>query len=171
MELTDVLDQRFSVRDYKDEPVPDDLLEKVLEAGRIAPTGHNNQPQRIYVLRSPEALEKVRGLSRCAWNAPVVLMIALDEDAQWHNRLEAGVASGQQDVGIVTTYMMLRAQDLGLGTCWVNFFAPTEVARAFDLPAGQRVIALLTLGYPSDGARPGPMHEPRRPMGELVTYL
>ena len=120
MEFDKVIQERYSVRKYSGKAIEEDRLQAVLEAGNIAPTGHNNQPQRIYILKSEEALRKVRELSRCAFNAPVVLLFAYDEEEQWHNPFEEGIASGQQDVSIVACHMMLKAWDLGLGTCWVN---------------------------------------------------
>ena len=82
MELGNVLKNRFSVRQYKDAPIPEAQLNTILEAGRIAPTAANYQCQRIYVLKSKEAIEKIHSLTKCAFNAPVVLMIGYDKNEQ-----------------------------------------------------------------------------------------
>ena len=79
MEFTNVIKERFSVRDYADRPVEEEKLRAILEAGRIAPTAANKQPFRVYIIQSPEGLEKIRGLTRCAFNAPVVLLFACNE--------------------------------------------------------------------------------------------
>ena len=76
---------RYSVRKFSDKPIEKAKMDAILEAGRIAPTGHNYQPYRVYVLQSPEALEKIRGLTRCAFNAPVVLMVTVRKDEEWVN--------------------------------------------------------------------------------------
>ncbi|MDO5309258.1 MAG: nitroreductase family protein [Planctomycetia bacterium] len=162
---------RYSVRAYSEKPIPQEVLDKIIEAGMVAPTATNNQPQRIYVLKSPEALQKIRALTRCAFNAPVVLLIALNKDEQWNNPLENSYFSGQQDVSIVATHMMLAAWDLGVGSCWVNYFPNSETARAFNLPSQEEPILLLPLGYPADNSHPSPRHSASKSVEEIVRTL
>ena len=171
MEFTDVIRDRFSVRAYAEKPIEPEKLAAILEAGRIAPTAANKQPQRIYVIQSPEGLEKIRGITRCAFNAPAVLLFAVDEEAQWKSPLEPGFTSGHQDVSIVATHMMLAAWDLGIGSCWVNFFPNTETAKAFSLPETEKAVLLLPIGYPAPDAKPAPMHSVKKDMDQLVKYL
>ncbi len=171
MELERVIRERYAVRDFKPDPVEDDKLNAILEAGRLAPTAKNGQLQRIYVFKSPEALEKLRALTPCAFNAPVVLMSAYDMQNVWQNPFEAEVDSGREDASIVGTHMMLRACDLGLGSCWVAHFPPMETARAFGLPENIRPVMLLPIGYPSDNARPTAAHSHRPPLDKIVTTL
>ena len=171
MEFTEVIRERFSVRDYADKPIEPEKLSAILEAGRIAPTAANKQPFRIYVIQSPEGLEKIRGITRCAFNAPAVLLFVYDDDEQWKSPLEPGFTSGHQDVSIVATHMMLAAWDLGIGSCWVNFFPNSETARAFGLPETEKAVLLLPIGYPAEGAKPAPMHSKKKDMDQLVRYL
>ena len=171
MELTEALKTRYSVRKFADRPVEDEVLTRILEAGNEAPTGKNNQPQRIYVLKSPEAIEKIRSLSRCAFNAPVVLLIAYDENQQWVNPFEEGITSGQQDVSIVATHIMLAAWDLGIGTCWVNYFPNTKTAEAFGLPANEKPVLLMPLGWPAADSVPSIHHKKKKDLSETVTFL
>ena len=96
--------ERFSVRDYKGTVIEDEKLDAILEAGRIAPTAANIQPLRVYVIKSEEGLSKICAITPCAFNAPVVLMVAYDADKQWKNPLEEGICAGLQDVSIVTTH-------------------------------------------------------------------
>ena len=162
---------RFSVRDYKDTPIEEEKLQKILEAGRIAPTAKNSQAHRVYVLQSEEALEKIRAITRCAFNAPVVLLVAYDENEEWVNPLEGGHRSGQQDASIVATHMMLQAWELGIGSCWVNFFPNSRVEESFGLPKNIKSVLLLPIGYPAEGAEPSPRHSQSRPVEELVKFL
>ena len=171
MELIKVMEDRYSVRDFADKPIEEETLRQILEAGRIAPTAANKQPDKIYAIRSPEGLEKIRALTRCAFNPPVVLMFVYDEEAVWKSPLEPGFNAGHQDVSIVATHIMLRAWDLGIGSCWVNFFPNTETARAFGLPENEKPVLLLPIGYPGEKAKPSPMHSQRKPMDELVKDL
>ena len=171
MEFEQVLKGRYSVRNYQDRPVEDEKLSRIIKAGLIAPTACNNQPQRIYVLKSPEALEKIRGITRCAFNAPVVFLLAVDETEEWHNPLQEGIVSGQQDVAIAATQMMLTAWDQGLGSCWVCYFPNDEVAKAFDLPETVKPALLLPVGYAAEDAVPAKGHLEKRPAGELLKAL
>ena len=171
MELFEVMKERYSVRDYADKPIEEETLRQILEAGRIAPTAANKQPVRICVIRSPEGLEKIRSISRCAFNAPVVLMFVYDDDAVWKSPLEPGFNAGHQDVSIVATHVMLRAWELGIGSCWVNFFPNTETGKAFGLPENEKPVLLMPLGYPGEKAKPAPMHSQRKPLEELVRDL
>ena len=171
MEFGDIIRGRYSVRSYDQRAIEPEVLEGILEAGRIAPTGCNKQPFKIYVLSSAGALAKVRSLTRCAFDAPVVLLFALDMDEEWRNPLEEGYTAGVQDVSIVATHVMLAAWEKGVGSCWVDYFPPTATEAAFGLPANEAAVLLMPVGYPAADAAPGPMHAPRKPLGELVRYL
>lgn len=169
MNFIDLTKQRYSCRSYKDTPVEKEKLDLILEAGRLAPTAKNNQPQRIYVLQSEEALEKIRSITTCAFNAPIVLMFAYNTEEEWTNPLEEGIHSGVEDASIVATHMMLEAAELSLATCWVNRFPNTETAKAFNLPENIKPVLLMPLGYPQD--KPSPRHFERKQTEETVQYL
>ena len=171
MEFSEVIRERYSVRKYKPDMITDEELDTILQANMLAPTGCNYQPQRIYVLKSGEAIAKIRSLTRCAFDAPVVLMIALDETADWKSPLEAGCRAGIQDVSIAADHMMLAARDIGVGSCWVNYFKPSEVKAAFDLPENETPVLLLTLGYPAEDAKPAKLHEESKRMDEVVKFI
>lgn len=171
MDFMELAKARYTVRNYDGRPVEEEKLQEVLKAAQLAPTAKNQQPQKIYVLKSEEALAKIRGITRCAYNAPVVLMFAYDQAQEWVNPLEEGVTSGQQDVSITATHVMLRACELGLSTCWVNFFPPVKTAEAFALPEGEHIVLLMPLGYAAAGTAPLPTHEQTKTLDELVKYL
>ena len=171
MEYAELIKQRYSVRSFKSDPIDETLIHRIIEAGNLAPTAMNNQPYRIYVLKSEESLQKVDQLTSCRYNAPVVLMFVYDEYEQWKNHLESGVVSGVEDVAIVATHVMLAAKDLGIDTCWVNYFSNKAVEEAFDLPSNEHVVLLLDLGYREDAAAPSPRHDAKRPYEELVKEL
>ena len=170
MNFLELTKERYSVRKYADKPVEQDKLEKILAAGATAPTAKNLQPQRIYVLESPEALEKIRGITRCAFNAPVVLMVCGDKEEAWVNPFN-GRSSAEMDCSIVTTQMMLQAQELGLGTCWVCWFDTALTKQTFNIPENEEVFALLPLGYPAESSHPSAMHDSRKPLDETVVRL
>lgn len=171
MDFEQVLKGRFSVKKFTDRPIEQEKLDAILEAGRLAPTAKNIQPQKIYVIRSAEALAKANELSPCIYGAPVVLMFAYDTDEEWKSPLEEGFTAGQQDTSIAATQMMLEAWNLGIGSCWVNFFSQTAAKKAYGLPENEQVLLLMPIGYAAEGTEPLPMHSKSRDIEEIVTYL
>ena len=113
--------ERYSLRKFDTRPVEQEKLDLILEAGRNAPTAHNKQPQRIFVFRSPEALEKADACMDCHFHAPVVIGVGYDPKESWH-REHDGKDHGEIDAAIAVTQMMLQAADLGLGTTYVGMF-------------------------------------------------
>ena len=170
MEFRELIAQRYSVRKFAQKPVEAEKLQAVLEAGRLAPTAKNQQPQRIYVLESPEAVAKIRSLARCAFDAPVVLLVCGDIGAGWVNPFN-GRNSTEMDCSIVTSQMMLQAQALGLGTCWVCWYDTQAVKEAFGLPEQEEPFVLMPLGYPAEDCRPARQHDVRKPLEETVVRL
>ena len=161
---------RFSVRYYAKTPVEQEKIDAILGAARIAPTAKNLQPFHIYVLKSAEAISKINKLSRCAYDAPVVFVVCYDRSKAWVSPFDANDNSGVMDASIVGTHMMLEATEQGLGSCWVKFFDPKEVAAAFDMPANLTPSFLLDVGYQQKGAFPNKMHFERREVKDFATY-
>lgn len=85
-------------------------------------------------------------LTKCHYDAPTVLIIAYDKSKDWKNSNEEGVHSGEQDASIVATHMMLEAWELGIGSCWVNFFSPSQVAEEFGFPENITPVLILPIG-------------------------
>ena len=161
---------RYSLRKFSPAPVEEEKLSLILEAGRKAPTAHNYQPQRIFVLQSPEALEKVDGCTASHFHPPVMIIVAYDPAVSWKREYD-GKEHGEIDAAIAATQMMLQAADLGLGTTYVGMFDPVKLHAAFPELQGLVPIALLPLGYPAENAHPARLHEDRKPLSELVRYL
>ena len=170
MEFLQLSEARYSLRKFSDRPVEAEKLAAILEAGRNAPTAHNLQPQRIFVLRSPEALEKADACTAAHFHPPVILVVAYDPEAAWKRETD-GKNHGEIDASIAATQMMLEAADLGLGTTYVGMFEPEKLLAAFPEMAGLCPIAMLPLCYPAEGAHPSRLHADRKPLEELVKYL
>ncbi|MCH4154180.1 MAG: nitroreductase family protein [Saccharofermentans sp.] len=172
MDFIELARARFSCRSFLPKPVEDEKIEKLLEAARIAPTGKNNQPQRIYILKSEDALAKINSLTTCIFGAPMVLLFAYDTRRDAENALEAGIRTGVQDCAIVATHVMLEAQELGLNTCWVCRFPNTKTEETFMLPEYERAVLLMPVGYkdPERGV-PSPRHETYKDNVEMVQLL
>lgn len=167
MDFLTLAAERFSCKHYDGRPVPDELLQKILEAGRLAPTAKNLQDQRIYVVRSPEGLKKIDAVTPCRYGAPVVLVVAYDKNAVYS--YPGGVyTSDGEDATIVATHMMLAAQSLGVNSCWLNCFDPDKTAKLFELPENEQVQMLLDLGYAAENGGPLANHTSRKPLSATV---
>lgn len=158
-------------RRYSEENVKEEDLNKILEAGRVAPTSHNNQPQRIYVVKSEEAKEKLMKDFAYNYKAPCYLVCGYNVDEVWRNDLDGDRESGDIDVSIVITHMMLMAEELGLGACWIGRITPELVKKNLDIPENVKVVAVLSLGYHREDDRPSKLHTIRRSNEELVKFL
>lgn len=169
MDFLELAKKRYSVRKYKDQPVEKEKLDKILEAGRVAPTGSNNQPQRLILVQSGEGLEKVGKAARM-YGAPVVVIVCTDEEETWVRPYD-GKKLTDIDASIVTDHMMMQATELGLGTLWVCWFKEEVIREEFNLPKGVVPVSLLAIGY-ADGeaAAPDRHDKMRKPLEETVTF-
>lgn len=171
MEFSELIKERYSVRSYKSTPVPDEILETILEAGRVAPSAHNSQPQMIYVAKSEDSQKKIASICPCTFGAPVILVIAYDKNRQRMSKMNPGYGFGENDTAIACTHMMLQAADLGIGSCWVGMFNRQEMSVILELPENITVIGLLLLGYASDDAKPLPLHFKIRDRSETIAEI
>lgn len=167
----DLAKERFSVRKFDARPIEQEKLDKIIEAGHVAPTGANLQPQRIYILQSKESLDKVQRLTRSSFGASTVLLFAYDSMEEIIPP-DKRVTLGVQDISIVATHMMLEAWDLGIGSCWVNAFSNRDLEVAFQLPSNEKVVLIMPIGYPDKDAKPSEKsHSTFKPIEDVVTYL
>lgn len=170
MEFLELAKKRYSVRKFKNDKVPKELIDKIIEAGMIAPTARNNQPQKIYVVTSEEGLRIVNEASRCVYGAPLVFIFGYDLERESYNP-ELDDHMGSVDADIVQTHMMLEAEELGLGTCWVKLFNPTVLSEGFDIPKNIKLTNIMPCGYAADDAVPGPGHTKSRSVDDVVSFL
>ncbi len=171
MNFMELAKARYSVRNFSNKPIEPAKLNAVLEAARLAPTAKNLQPVHIYVVQSKEGMEKMRTLTPCHYDAPTVLIFTKNTQEEWHHPQEQERTSGVQDVSIAATQAMLAAAEQGLGTCWLNFFIPQDVSRAYNLPAHEVPVLLLPIGYAADDCAPSDRHPQRKELKDLVSYL
>ena len=169
MDFTTLISERYSVRKFKDKKLEAEVIERILKAGHIAPTGCNYQPQRILVLESDEALEKLKKCTKCHFDAPNAMLVCYNRDECWTRKYD-GAKCGSIDAAIVTTHMMLAAFELGVGSCWVMHFDPAAMKREFSIPDNIEPVALLVMGYPADDAMPMNLHSQYRDINEVVKY-
>lgn len=164
MELWEAIRKRRSIRKFKDQPVEEEKLNRVLEAGRLAPSAGNRQEWKYIVVRDPEAR---RGLAEAAHGQQFVaeagVCLVCCGEATEHV-MSCGQASYPIDVAISVDHMTLAAVEEGLGTCWIGAFEEPAVKELLGIPEGVRVVALLPLGYPDME----PKARLRKPLSEIV---
>ncbi len=174
MSFFELAEQRYSERHFDPRAVERDKLQKILEAGRLAPTGCNYQPQRIYVIQSGEAMKKAveSGASLCG--CPVAMLVCYDINEVWKNprdRYFENYNCGEQDCSIVAANMMYEAQELGLRSLWIRGFDALDIIELFDLPENHIPVMILALGYPSETSRPAHLHGKRKELSETVKFI
>jgi nitroreductase len=153
MDFMEVVRQRRSIRRYKPDPVPDEILNQILEAARLAPSGGNRQPWHFIVVKDPEKKRRL-GIPGWAQEAPVVIVGCTE-------------ASSQTDIAIAFEHIILAAANFGLGTCWIGRWGMDDTIReALGIPEGLRVLAVTPLGYPAESPPP----RPRKPLSQIVHY-
>ena len=168
MNFYEVINTRKSVRKYKSDPVPEDALKRILEAGRLAPSAKNIQPWHFIVVREPAVKQKLidacRGQKFIA-EADVVLCGCSSEKIAWGN-MGGYMSAFAIDLTIAFEHMILAAAYEGLGTCWIGAFDEKKVKEVLNVPHDMRVVALTPIGYPAVE----PKDRGRKPLSEIVSY-
>ena len=170
MEFNEVIQNRYSCKKFNGVQVEASILNQILEAGRVAPTAKNNQEQHIYVVQSEENLKKIDACTPCRYGAPTVLVVAYDTTNVFVYPGEK-VNSGVEDATIVATHIILASQNLGVNSCWLNFFDPAKVKQELNLPENEEVVMLMDLGYADAAGKALANHFSRKELDQQVTYL
>ncbi len=161
--------QRCSIRAFDNRQIEREKLDYILEAGHVAPTACNRQPQRIIVVQQDENIARVHKAyntfgSRC------ILIICRDTRGELVRPFD-NKCSGDLDIGIVTDHLMLAAREKGIGSVMVGLFDPGIIRQEFDLPEYIEPTALLIIGYPRDGFSAQDRHATeRKPLRETVMF-
>ncbi|MEL7561791.1 nitroreductase family protein [Dehalogenimonas sp. 4OHTPN] len=166
MEFSEVISSRYSVRSYRPDTVPDDQLQKVLEAARLAPTAANRQPFKVLIIHTEGREAELQGIYPSEWftQAPILLCVCALPDRGWERH--DGKNYAEVDAAIVMDHIILAATSLGLGTCWVAAFDVPTARKVLRIPDEWQPIVFTPLGYAHSQLRP----KSRRPLSELVVY-
>ncbi|OQX06172.1 MAG: hypothetical protein BWK80_51165 [Desulfobacteraceae bacterium IS3] len=157
--IDQIIQQRRSVRAFDSTPVNKEEITAILEAARLAPSACNSQTWRFVVVTDREVIKKIcheamRPIIPNKWleQAPVVIVGCSQLDII-ANRLGSGITGieyYQIDLGIAMEHIVLKATELGLGTCWIGWFKEDKIREILDIPKKVRVLALLAVGYAKD---------------------
>ena len=172
MEFYSLIAQRESIRSFDpSRKVESDVLQRILGAGRLAPSAVNFQPWQFWVISSPEMLQQVKACYNRPWfqEVPQILTVVGDLSRAWV-RKDDGYNSLETDLAIAMCHLILAAENEGVATCWVEAFQPELLKEALDLKENQRVFAITPLGYPRQGFTKK-NHKQRKPLDEIVRFI
>jgi nitroreductase len=166
MDFHDVIAQRRSVRAYRDEPIDQETLGRVLEAARIAPSAANRQPWHFLVIRDAELRARLLEAYSQPWfvAAPVIVCACARPSEAWQR--SDGKNYSDVDVTIAMDHLILAAAAEGLGTCWIGAFKPDRLREVLGLPDELEPVALTPLGYPAEQPEP----RPRKRLEEIIEF-
>lgn len=167
MDFEDVIKQRKSTRKFSDRIIEKENLDRILEAGRIAPTAKNNQPVKIYIIQSEDGLKKLDKATPCRYGSQTVLLVCGDKEKSFskdeHSTYEV-------DSCIVATHMMLEATNIGIDNIWIDMFDRNVIREEFEIPKNLIPVCLLPLGYKSKICPPSPFHKVRKDINKIIEY-
>jgi len=164
--VLEAIKKRQSVRSYQNKEIPEDILQQVLEAGRLAPSANNKQHWKFIVVKDEDLRKKL--VPACKNQKFVeeasVVIAGCGTDPDYV--MTCGEHSYSIDLAIALDHMSLEAASLGLGTCWIGAFYQDQVKEILGVPEGVHIVNLLTLGYPKKlGTKTG-----RKPLSEIICY-
>ena len=179
MDVKTAIQTRYSVRKFADKPVEREKLNECLEAARLAPSACNSQPWHYIVIDDhkvkdafcKEAFSGVYNMTAWAAKAPVIVA-GVSDRGNFTSRLGNFFRNTEfflVDQGISGEHLVLRAWELGLGTCWIGWLNSTKVEKFFNLPKGKKIEHLFAVGYPDANVQPSHLHGRKR-LEEIVSY-
>jgi nitroreductase len=168
MEFYDVINARYSSRAYRRQAVPEDALQRILEAFATAPTTANRQALGLVVIETAGREDELKRINSAVWfhsQAPLLLAACSIPGKTW--KREDGETFADVDVAIAMDHLILAATAEGLGTCWVGAFDYAAAREVLGLPEGVEPVAFTPLGFSADVPRG---RREKRPASELVHH-
>ena len=141
MDALEAIRKRRSVRDYTGEPIPRGDLETIVDAGRLAASGHNNQPWAFVVVTERDMIQQLRVASLWMEKASAIIAVVVDPSSRWW----------REDSSAAVENMLIAATALGYGSCWLQGYTePREVEfkALLDIPREKRLLTLVPIGVP-----------------------
>ena len=170
MDFLDLAKERYSCRSLLCKKIDKQLIDKIIEAGMVAPTAVNRQAFKIWHMDSPEAKERIKEVTRFDFNADTFLVVGAKMDEAWIRKYD-GKNFGEVDAAIVATHMMLEIQNLGLRTTWVGHFNAPKLKELCPKMKDYELIAIFPIGYEAEDGGPSERHNIRKSYDEVVSVL
>jgi nitroreductase len=177
MSFLDLANKRYSVRNYKNTPVPQENINRCIEAARLAPSACNSQPWKFIIVDDPElinelakaAFEGFLDFNHFAFKAPVLVLIVSERQKLFAKF--AGVVKKKNfslmDIGIAAEHFCLQAAEEGLGTCMLGWFNEKKVKKILSIPKLKRVELIISVGFSADEKIP---HKKRKSIDDILSY-
>ena len=164
MNLLELVNNRYSCRDYEPRSVEKEKLDYIMECVRLAPSAVNKQPWKFRIVSSDEGLQKIRQCYHRDWfnSAPMYIIASILHDEEWVRR--DGKRHGDIDIAIAVEHLCLAATEQGLATCWVCNFDAALCHELFSLTDNEEAAVIIPLGYAADELRP----KTRKAMSEII---
>ena len=165
LSLMEIIQGRRSIRAYSDKPVEQEKLEAVLEAARLAPSARNRQKWQFIIVTDPivkQAMAEACFDQPSVKTAPVFIAVVDEEPEMMTCRQPVEAV----DASIALSFLILKAHEEGLGTCWLGYFDQEKVKAALCIPESMSVVAATPLGYPAES----PNARDRKPLEEIIRY-
>jgi len=166
MDVFTAISSRQSIRAFKSRDVEEEKLIKVLEAARLSPSTNNRQEWKFIVVRDEmkrQALVSAARGQQFVAQAPIVIVACATES---ESVMPCGQSAYTIDLSIATSYMILEAWELGLGTCWLGAFFEDQVRKILNIPENVRVVSMFPLGYPDVAL----VKKSRKSMDEVICF-
>ncbi len=176
MSFLDLANKRYSVRNYKSTPVPQEKMRRCIEAARLAPSACNSQPWKFIIVDDPElvnelakaAFEGLLDFNHFAFKAPAFVLIVSERQKMFAKF--GGVVKKKNfslmDIGISAEHLCLQATEEGLGTCILGWFNEKKVKKILSIPKLKRVELIIAVGFSADEKIP---HKKRKSMDEILS--
>lgn len=159
MSVLDIIKKRQSIRKYLSRPVEEEKLRSILEAARLAPSSSNSQPWHFIVVKDKDMIKRivnavplgVTAINKFIGQAPIIIVGCVTPGMFHKITSLLGRENHVIDVSIAMEHMVLEAEELGLGTCWIGWFDEGKIKQLLNVPRAAKVVAMLALGYPAEG--------------------
>jgi len=178
MSVIDIIKKRQSVRKYQDRPVEEEKLKLILEAARLAPSSSNSQPWHFIAVKNKELIKGlmnavplgVTAINKFMEKAPIVIVGCVTPNFFQKVSSLLGRENYWIDVSIAMEHMVLVAEELGLGTCWIGWFDEGKAKKLLNVPKKAKIVAMLTLGYSAEGGTHATIRKPLEEIYSVDNY-
>ena len=177
MKFIELVKNRRSTRKYSSEPVPREIIDQCLEAARLAPSACNSQPWTFIVVDNADtkeeivekALSGIYSINSFVKNAPVIIVVVTEQStyAARLGGLLRNVKYSLIDIGIACDHLVLQAEELDIGTCWLGWFKEKAVKKVLGLPKSAKINVMISMGYPEGVTK---KEKERKPLDEIRRF-
>ena len=177
MSFLDLANKRYSVRNYKNTPVPQEKIDQCIEAARLAPSACNSQPWKFIIVNDLKLINKlaratfegILSFNHFAFKAPVLILIVSERQKAFakFGSIVKRKNFSLMDIGIAAEHFCLQAAEEGLGTCMLGWFNEKKVKKTLSIPKLKRVELIISVGFSADDNIP---HKKRKSVDEILSY-